>query len=103
MAWNHLASSEADLYVNATPVGWRDEDPPAIPPSLFEAKPIVFDCVYRRDGRETSTIRAARAAKCPTVEGIQMFAAQAVRQAQLFGLEDVTLAEVVAILRKAFS
>ena len=103
MAWNDLASSEADLYVNATPVGWRDEDPPAIPPSLFEAKPIVFDCVYRRDGRETSTIRAARAAKCPTVEGIQMFAAQAVRQAQLFGLEDVTLAEVVAILRKAFS
>ncbi len=32
-----------------------------------------------------------------------MFAAQAVRQAQLFGLEDVTLAEVVAILRKAFA
>ena len=63
----------------------------------------MFDCVYRRDGRETSTIRTARAAKCPTVEGLQMFAAQAVRQAQLFGLDDVTLAEVVTILRKAFA
>ena len=103
MAWADLASSEADLYVNATPIGWKDEDPPAIPPILFEAKPIVFDCVYRRDGRETSTIRAARAAKCPTVEGLQMFTAQAVRQAQLFGLEDVTLAEVAAILRDGFA
>ena len=67
------------------------------------SRPLVFDCVYRRDGRETSTIRAARAARCPTVEGLQMFAAQAVRQAQLFGLDDVTLAEVVEILRDGFA
>lgn len=102
LAWADVGASEADLYVNATPVGWRDEEPSAIPPSLFEARPLVFDCVYRRDGRETSTIRAARAAKCPVVEGTQMFAAQAVRQAQLFGLRDVTLDEVTAILRKCF-
>ncbi len=100
LAWADVEASEADLYVNATPVGWRDEDPSAVPPNLLEAKPLVFDCVYRRDGRETSTIRAARAAKCPVVEGMQMFAAQAVRQAQLFGLRDVTLDEVTAILRK---
>jgi 3-dehydroquinate dehydratase type I len=100
VAWSDLGATEADLYVNATPLGWRDEDPPAIPLRLMEGKPLVFDCVYRRDGKETSTIRAARAAKCPTVEGIQMFAAQAVRQAQLFGLKDVTLAEVTALLRR---
>ncbi len=100
MAWEDVAASEADLYVNATPVGWRDDDPPAIPPSVFEGRPVVFDCVYRRDGRDTSTIRAARAAKCPTVEGLQMFAAQALRQAQLFGVEGVTLEEVTAILRE---
>jgi len=99
LAWEDLAASEADLYVNATPLGWKDDDPPAIPPSLLEPKPLVFDCVYRRDGRETSTIRAARAAKCPVVEGLQMFVAQAVRQAQLFGLEGVTLDEVTSILR----
>ncbi len=103
LAWEDVAESEADLYVNATPVGWKDDDPPAIPPGLFEGKPLVFDCVYRRDGRETSTIRAARAAKCPTVEGLQMFAAQAVRQAELFGVEDVTLEEVTAILREGFA
>ena len=46
----------------------------------------------------TSTIRAARAAKCATVDGLQMLAAQAVRQAQLFGVRDVTLGEILEIL-----
>jgi shikimate dehydrogenase/3-dehydroquinate dehydratase type I len=103
LGWDDVAESEADLYVNATPVGWRDGDPPAIPARLMEGRPIVFDCVYRRDGHETSTIRAAREARCPTVDGLQMFAAQAVRQASLFGVEDASLDEVVAILREGFA
>ncbi len=98
MAWSDLSESEADLYVNATPVGWRDDEPSAIPVRLLEARPLVFDCVYRRDGRETSTIRAARAAKCPAVEGLRMFTIQAVRQAELFGVEGVTPEEVLEIL-----
>ena len=65
MAWADVASSEADLYVNATPVGWRDEDPSAIPRGVFEGRPLVFDCVYRRDGRETSTIRAGAGGRMP--------------------------------------
>ena len=103
VAWSDLEATEADLYVNATPLGWRDEDPPAIPARVLEGKPLVFDCVYRRDGRDTSTIWAAKAAKCPVIEGLQMFSAQAVRQAQLFGLEDVTLDEVTSILRAGLS
>jgi 3-dehydroquinate dehydratase/shikimate dehydrogenase len=99
MAWSDLSASEADLYVNATPVGWRDEDPPGIPERLLEARPLVFDCVYRRDGRETSTIRAARAAGCPTVEGLRMFTVQAVRQAELFGVRGVTPEEVMQVLQ----
>jgi shikimate dehydrogenase/3-dehydroquinate dehydratase type I len=98
ISWGEVAASEADLYLNATPVGWRDDDPPAIPVSLLDARPLVFECVYRRDGRETATIRAARAAKCPTVDGLQMFAAQAVRQSRLFGVEGVTLEQVTRLL-----
>jgi shikimate dehydrogenase len=98
IAWADVAATEADLYVNATPLGWRDDDPPAIPLRVLEQRPLVFDCVYRRDGRETSTIRSARAAKCEVIEGLRMFAAQAVRQAQLFGLRNVTLDEVTSIL-----
>ncbi|MFY9551213.1 MAG: type I 3-dehydroquinate dehydratase, partial [Thermoanaerobaculia bacterium] len=101
MAWADVSRSEADLYVNATPVGWRDEEPSAVPPRLFEGRPLVFDCVYRRDGRETSTIREARAAGCPTIDGLRMLAAQAVRQAVLFGVESVSFEEVRAVLSAA--
>jgi len=98
LAWEDVARSEADLYFNATPVGSREEDPPAFPASVLTNRPLVFDSVYRRDGSPTSTIRTARAAGCPVVEGIRMFAAQAVRQARLFGVEDATLAEVTRVL-----
>ena len=94
LAWEDVGGTEADLYVNATPVGWRSEDPPAIPPRALEGRPLVFDCVYRRDGGETSTIRAARAAGCATVAGLEMFAVQAAAQAGFFGLEGVTREEV---------
>ncbi len=102
LAWMDLPASEADLYVNATPLGWRDDEPSALPASVLEARPLVFDCVYRRDGRETATIRAAREKKCPTVEGLQMFVVQAVRQAQLFGVPEVGNDEVRGILERSF-
>ena len=101
LAWEDVAASEADLYVNATPIGWRAEDPPAVPPRALESRPLVLDCVYRRDGGETSTVRAARAAGCRTVEGIEMFAVQAAAQARLFGVEGVTREEVGRILGEA--
>jgi 3-dehydroquinate dehydratase/shikimate dehydrogenase len=98
LAWEDVAGTEADLYVNATPVGWQPEDPPAIPSPVLSGRPLVFDCVYRRDGRETSTIRAARAAGCSTVTGLEMFAVQAASQAGFFGVEDVTREEVGRLL-----
>jgi len=101
LASEDVARSEADLYFNATPIGSHDGDPSAFPADLFENRPLVFDCVYRRDGSPTETIRAARAARCPTIEGIRMFAAQAVRQARLFGVTDATQEEVARLLDRA--
>jgi shikimate dehydrogenase/3-dehydroquinate dehydratase type I len=98
-----LERTEADLYLNATPIGSDDDDPPAFPARVFENRPLVFDCVYRRDGSPTPTIRAARAAQCPTIEGIRMFAAQAVRQARLFGVTDATHEEVARLLDQSGS
>jgi shikimate 5-dehydrogenase len=69
----------------------------------LENRPLVFDAVYRRDGAPTPTIRAARAARCPTIEGIRMFAAQAVRQARLFGVTDATLEEILEVLARRAS
>ncbi len=94
IAARDVAETEADLYLNATPIGSRWDDDSAFPAKIFEHRPLVFDCVYRRDGSETQTLRAARAARCPTVDGLQMFAAQAVRQARLFGVDGATPDEV---------
>jgi len=99
LAWDDVAASEADLYVNATPAGWEDGAESAVPAGALAGRPLVFDCVYRRDGGDTATIRAARAAGCATIDGLSMLAAQAVRQAQLFGVADATPDEVRAILR----
>ncbi len=101
MSWGNLAESEADLYLNATPIGSSPHDPPVFPARVLDHRPLVFDSAYRRDGRPTATIRAARAARCPTVDGVEMFAAQAVRQARLFGAADATLEEVRLLLRRA--
>jgi 3-dehydroquinate dehydratase/shikimate dehydrogenase len=101
LGWDDVAASEADLYVNATSAGWRDGDASAVPEAVLAARPLVFDCVYRRDGRETSTVRAARTAGCATIDGLAMLGAQAVRQAQLFGVADATPEEIRGILRGA--
>ena len=94
LAWEDVPASEGDLYVNATPIGGKDGDGSAIPPAVLANRPLVFDCVYRRDGKSTPTVAAARAARCAVIEGMQMFAAQAVRQSSLFGAEDVTPEEI---------
>jgi len=102
LAWDDVAATEADLYVNATPAGFADTDSSAVPEAALAGRPLVFDCVYRRDGRETATVRAAKAAGCATIDGVAMLAAQAVRQGHLFGAAGATPEEVRAILREAF-
>jgi shikimate 5-dehydrogenase len=61
----------------------------------------VFDSVYRRDGRPTATIQAARAAGCRTIDGLALFCAQAVRQARIFGVEDASEEEIRPIVQAA--
>lgn len=99
LAWDDVGRSEADLYVNTTPVGSRPEDPPALPAKVLAGQPLVFDCPYRNDRSPTATILAAQAARCATVSGLEMFAVQAAAQARLFGVEGATREEVAALLR----
>ncbi|MEP6769458.1 MAG: type I 3-dehydroquinate dehydratase [Acidobacteriota bacterium] len=102
VAWSDVSETEADLYVNTTPVGMTEGDGSAVPDRVLENRPLVFDCVYRRSG-ETATIAAARRARCPVIDGLSMFAAQALRQARLFGVGDAGTEEVRKILSEALS
>ncbi len=65
---------KAALWVNATPLGWRDGDPsPGGKKALCAA---ALDMVY---GRDTAFLRQARAAQAAACDGLPMLVFQAVR------------------------
>jgi shikimate dehydrogenase len=63
----------ADLVVNATPLGLRDEPGP-IDPSTLSAKTRVYDLVYQRGG--TAWVRLARARGLEAEDGLGMLIEQ---------------------------
>jgi shikimate dehydrogenase len=68
--------AEADLIVNATPVGMLGQgDEPAVDPALFHPNQLVVDLIYVPP--ITATIRAARAAGAHAVGGLGMLVHQA--------------------------
>ncbi len=74
-----LAEEPWDVLINATPVGsgaQPGESP--VPPAALRRDGVVFDMVY--EPRETPLLRAARAAGCRTIDGVEMLVAQAVGQ-----------------------
>jgi shikimate dehydrogenase len=64
----------ADLVVNATPVGLRDDLQP-MPIALLQESAMVLDLVYRPD--ETAWVRAARSAGHRATDGLPMLVEQA--------------------------
>src|SRR5262249_59642085 len=65
LAWEDLPASEADLYLNATPVGWADGDPPAIPERALEAGPPRVGFGVRQRGHPPATGRRPPGAGSP--------------------------------------
>jgi shikimate dehydrogenase len=65
----------ADLVVNATPLGLRDEDPLGpVDPAVLARSTRVFDLVYRRG--ETAWVRAARDRGLAASDGLPMLVEQ---------------------------
>lgn len=81
---------EADLVVNATPLGMKPHDAPPFEPSLLRAGQQVFDVVYGHG--ETALVKAARAAGCVVHDGSGMLVAQAVASVQT--VVDIARADV---------
>jgi len=87
--WEKRETAKCDVVINATTVGLRGEDNPLLPPEFFKSEMTVFDMVYHRGG--TSFLRGASEAGAATIDGIEMFIAQAVEQLRLWmdaGLPD---------------
>lgn len=79
------AASDADLVVNATPVG-LDDDALPLPVEMLAADAAVLDLVYRP--AETAFVRAARARGHRASDGMAMLVEQgAAAFARWFGIE----------------
>lgn len=71
--------SEADLIVNATPLGMAAGDPSPFDTALLRSGQTVFDAVYGHG--ETALVAGAREAGCAALDGRGMLVAQAVATA----------------------
>jgi shikimate dehydrogenase len=67
-------SRDADLVVNATPLGLRADDALPVDPRALGERSAVFDLVYRAG--ETAWVRAARARGLRALDGLPMLIAQ---------------------------
>jgi len=88
---------EADLIIQATPLGLKAEDPLPMPAESFRAGQWVFDLIYCP--AETITMRAARAAGARAVNGLDMLLYQGVRAFEIWtGVEPPVEAMRAALL-----
>jgi shikimate dehydrogenase len=69
--------SDADVVVNATPLGMKEDDPMPVPPEYVREGRAFCDAVYR-PGKETPLARLARERGVPVVAGGRMLLYQGV-------------------------
>lgn len=73
---SRTAIAQADVIINATPLGMHEGDPAPIDTALINGNQVVFDCIYGHG--ETALVAAARAAGAAVYNGAGMLVAQAV-------------------------
>jgi shikimate dehydrogenase len=69
------ATRDAELVINATPIGLTDDGIP-LPPALLRRRTAALDLVYRRDGAPTPWVRLARARGLRAADGLTMLVEQ---------------------------
>jgi shikimate dehydrogenase len=87
VALERIGDTRPDLIVQATPVGMQpDADENIVPTDLLGAGVVVMDILYGPG--DTKLIREAKARRCLTINGLDMFLHQGAAQFKLWtGLE----------------
>lgn len=94
------AIAEAEILVNATPVGMTPRaDESLVPVGLLHAGLTVFDVVY--NPMETRLIAEAKKVGCAIIYGYRMFLHQAAAQFELFTGHEAPLADMEKALIEA--
>jgi len=94
-----LGTPSADIFINASPAGMHPNvDSSAIPREWLKPDCVVFDVVY--NPIETRLLREARAARCRTVSGLDMFVRQAVAQFEMWTGQQAPVDVMADIVRR---
>ena len=72
---------QADIIINCTSVGMREDDPRLLESRLLQSHQTVFDIVYNRD---TELLKDARAAGAVAVDGVMMLVYQGAKALQIW-------------------
>ncbi|NBT89578.1 MAG: shikimate dehydrogenase [Verrucomicrobia bacterium] len=101
--WNspelEKAVADADLLIQATPLGLSPEDPLPVAENSLHPNLRVYDTVYRKDF--TPLIHAARARGCPALDGLGMLLHQGARSLEIWTGKKPPLAIMRSALEKA--
>ncbi len=89
-----------DLFVNATPIGMKEDDPPLIRVEWLEPSTTVFDVIY--NPLETRLLREAKAQGLTVVNGIGMLVYQGVRAFEIFTDQKPPVETMLKVLRERF-
>jgi len=93
---------EADLVIQASPVGMKKDDPSLLPPEAFCAGQRVFDLIYMYP--ETAFLRTAKAAGAQIANGLGMLLHQGARAFTIWtGIEPDIKAMRNALEEKVYS
>lgn len=96
--------AQADLVINATPLGMLAGDPAPFDTSALHEGQWVFDCVYGHG--ETALVAGGRAAGCRTFDGAGMLVGQAVETVRILEREtnlafDLSNEDLFGVMAKA--
>lgn len=81
-ALDELAIKDADLLINATPVGMQKDDPCLVNPDVLHARLLVYDLIYNPS--ETKLLRLARSKGAMTANGLGMLFYQGARSFKIW-------------------
>ncbi|MDD5131683.1 MAG: shikimate dehydrogenase [bacterium] len=90
------AIKEADILINATPIGMRSTDPSVVDPILLTKKLFIYDIIYNC---ETALLKAAKRKKIKCANGMGMLVNQGAISFELWTGKKAP----IAVMRKALS
>ncbi len=89
-----------DLFVNATPVGMKAEDPRLIDVAWLTPGAVVFDVIY--NPQQTRLLREAAARGLQTLNGIGMLVHQGARAFEIFAGTPAPVETMRGVIRERF-